>query len=167
MVFSIHQMMDVQGDRDARVLLRAARVWAPPPLRALVLYVGYSQKPLPKRSARQGLTPPADAALAPKQARGEQMARDPGPARTEVGGVAASERTHSLLRHQPPTWLVETRVKWVLSNEQSAPRVAKNGGGREGWRPKIWCFFPSSRHNFHSLSTLLGSIFVVFFKAEA
>ena len=44
----------------------------PPPLRALVCTV-YSRK-------RQGLTPPADATLVPKQARGEQVARDPGPA---------------------------------------------------------------------------------------
>ena len=77
--------------------IQPARVWAPPPFWALVLYVGYSQKPLPKRSARQGLTPPADATLVPRQARGEQVARDPGPARTEVGecvsGVCDEERT--------------------------------------------------------------------------
>ena len=36
---------------------------------------------------RQGLTPPADATLVPMQARREQVARDPGPARTEVGRV--------------------------------------------------------------------------------
>ena len=57
----------------------------PPPFRALVCTV-YSRKPLPKRSARQGLTQLADAASDPKQARGEQVARDPGIARTEVVG---------------------------------------------------------------------------------
>ena len=46
-----------------------------------------------KRSARQGLTPLADAVLVPKQARGEQVARDPGSAaRTEVGGVCVPSR---------------------------------------------------------------------------
>ena len=64
---------------------RGSRV--PPPLRVLVCTV-YSRKPLPKRYARQGLTPPpADATLFPRQARREQVARDPGPARTEVGGM--------------------------------------------------------------------------------
>ena len=67
---------------------------SPPPFRALV-------SPLPKRSARQGLTPPADAALVPKQARGEQVARDPGPARTEVGGVCVLHATTSEPRSLP------------------------------------------------------------------
>ena len=39
-------------------------------LRALVCTV-YSRKPLPKRSASQGLTPSADATLVPRQAAGE------------------------------------------------------------------------------------------------
>ena len=35
------------------------------------LPISYCRKPLPKRYARQGLTPPADAILVPKQATGE------------------------------------------------------------------------------------------------
>ena len=48
---------------------------------------GAQQEALAKKSARQGLTPPADATLVLRHARGEQVARDPGPARTEVGRV--------------------------------------------------------------------------------
>ena len=48
---------------------------------------GYSKKPLPKRSARQGLTQLADATLVPKQARREQVLGILDLPRTEVGGV--------------------------------------------------------------------------------
>ena len=43
------------------------------------------QEALPKRSVRQGLTPPADATLVPKAGQERAVARDPGSARTEVG----------------------------------------------------------------------------------
>ena len=53
---------------------------------------GYSKKLLPKRSARQGLTPPAAANLVPMQTRREQVAQDPGPERTELGCVCVCSR---------------------------------------------------------------------------
>ena len=46
-------------------------------------------------------------------------------------------------------------------------RVEPEGWSPEGWGPKFRAFFPSSRHNFLSSSSLLGSlrgILVVFFK---
>ena len=55
--------------------------------RALVLNGSQRFQAMPKRFASQGLTHLADASLVPLQARGEQVARDPGIAHTGVGGV--------------------------------------------------------------------------------
>ena len=94
--------VSVQGSRDAFRLFRVTRfggiqparvmratwcVGVPPPLRALVLNGSQRFQAMPKRFARQGLTHLADAALVPLQARGEQVARDPGTAHIAVGRV--------------------------------------------------------------------------------
>ena len=79
------------GGCDAEGFFRITRFGGIQPARVMGATTGIgaerrtARKPLPKRPARQGLTPPADATLVPRQARGEQVARDPGTARTEVG----------------------------------------------------------------------------------